>query len=572
MHDRVAAPGDLGGAFGGLAPCARRPGRRGTVGRTSVPSRSPLSLVVVTNRYRHYLMLREADVPDVLVSREPDLAVDELAVLPEGDFSARTTVHHHGEEPTVAPMHSVIHHPRLVTRHYCGPVAMSGRTLMWSGGTVLPDSFRWHLARHLANPYLDEPVGEFVRLKRRHVPERSLEGDFYQLESAYPSHFGHVLTEVVSRMWGWDEAKRRMPGLKVLYHPRPDFDPKVERALFSAFGIADDDVVRVEGPVEVGSVASATPMWHNAEPHYVHPDLADVWERIGAGLSTHESAIETSPRIFISRSDADGQQRPDLPQRQGGRASLRRPGVHDPLPRAAPARGSGAALPRGARRRRLRRFGALQRHAHASARGPGGAQPQRLTSPATSTCSRPSRAASPTTSGRRRTSAPRTRCRWRRCGRTGSSTYAASATTWTGCWPSSDTRVADGRRYDARHAVPVPPSRDRPRGFGADARAAPRAPARRRRQPGRAERRRDRSRGGRGGLRGGRPGRGLSGVGPRADAPAPGRRAQPGRSRRCRATRRPPVPFHRALGNVVRRGASGDRRCLRPVRRAGARL
>ena len=39
---------------------------------------------------------------------------------------------------------------------------MSGRTLMWSGSTVLPDSFRWHLARHLANPYLDEPVGEFA--------------------------------------------------------------------------------------------------------------------------------------------------------------------------------------------------------------------------------------------------------------------------------------------------------------------------------------------------------------------------------------------------------------------------
>ena len=92
--------------------------------------------------------------------------------------------------------------------------------------------------------------------------------------------------------------------LKAAYLLTGSDRPKVERALFSAFGIADDDVVRVEGPVEVGSVVSATPMWHNAEPHYVHPDLADVWERIGAGLSAHESAIETSTRIFISRSDA----------------------------------------------------------------------------------------------------------------------------------------------------------------------------------------------------------------------------------------------------------------------------
>ena len=119
MHDRVAAPGDLGGAFGGLADVLDDP-VDAAPGGESRHRRDHPDLVVVTNRYRHYLRLREADVPDVLVSREPDLAVDELVVLPEGDFSARTTVHHHGEEPTVAPMHSVIHHPRLVTATTAG--------------------------------------------------------------------------------------------------------------------------------------------------------------------------------------------------------------------------------------------------------------------------------------------------------------------------------------------------------------------------------------------------------------------------------------------------------------------
>jgi capsular polysaccharide biosynthesis protein len=51
-------------------------------------------------------------------------------------------------------------------------------------------------------------------------------------------------------------------------------------------------------------VVSATPMWHNAEPHYVHPGIAEVWARIGAGLAQHESAVATGPRIFVSRSDA----------------------------------------------------------------------------------------------------------------------------------------------------------------------------------------------------------------------------------------------------------------------------
>jgi len=302
VHDRIAGPGVLDGASGGPAGVlddgadAAFAEDVGTVAITH-------DLVVVTQRRRHLLMLREVDVPDVLVAREPQLAVEEVDVRDEGDLTSRTTVHHYGGEPTVAPLPDVLHHPRLATRHYRGPVMMSGRTLMWSGSTVLPDSFRWHLAEPLGNHFLDEPAGEFTRLKPRHTPQRSLDGDFYQLEAAYPSHFGHVLTEVVSRMWGWDEARRRIPGLKVLFHPRPDFDPKVEQAVFSAFGIADDDVVRVKGPVEVGSVVSATPMWHNAEPHYVHPEIADVWARIGSGLRPHESAVETSQRIFVSRSD-----------------------------------------------------------------------------------------------------------------------------------------------------------------------------------------------------------------------------------------------------------------------------
>jgi capsular polysaccharide biosynthesis protein len=261
-------------------------------------------LVVVQQRVRRVLMLRERDVPEVLTTREPSMSVDELADLPEGDLVSRTAVHHHGGEPSVAPLLPVLHHPRLVTRHYRGPVSMSGRTLMWTGSTVLPDSFRWHLAGALSNPHLDDPVGEHARLKPRHSPRRSLDGDFYQLESSYPSHFGHVLTEVVSRMWGWDEAKRRMPGLRVLVHPRPDFDNVVERAVLSAYGVAAEDVVSVKGPVQVSSVVSASPMWHNAEPHYVHPDLAGVWARIGEGLQRHESGVETSPRIFVSRSEA----------------------------------------------------------------------------------------------------------------------------------------------------------------------------------------------------------------------------------------------------------------------------
>ncbi len=297
VHDRAAARDDRGA---GMAATAALVDTDGDVAALAITP----ELLVVTQRHHRYLMLREADVPEVLAQREPDLSVDEVQVLPAGSLTSRTTVHHHGDEPTVAPMHDVIHHPRLVTRRYRGTVALSGRTLTWSGHSVLPDSFRWHLAERLSHPMLDDARGGLARMKPRHAPVLALEGDYYQLESTYPSHFGHVLTEVVSRMWGWDEAKRRHPGLRLLVHPRPGFDNVVERAVFAAFGIPADDIRYVTEPVEVRSVLSATPMWHNAEPHYVHPAIADVWARIGEGLSRHESDAPTAERIFVSRSDA----------------------------------------------------------------------------------------------------------------------------------------------------------------------------------------------------------------------------------------------------------------------------
>ena len=84
------------------------------------------------------------------------------------------------------------------------------------------------------------------------------------------------MTEVVSRLWGWDAAKREIPDLKAIFHvalperARPD---RSSSALFTAYGIAEEDIVWVNEPVWLSSVVSATPMWHNAVPHYVHPDI-----------------------------------------------------------------------------------------------------------------------------------------------------------------------------------------------------------------------------------------------------------------------------------------------------------
>ena len=75
----------------------------------------------------------------------------------------------------------------------------------------------------------------FVRLERRD-PEEVLKGDYYYVDCLFSGHFGHLTTEVLCRLWGWDRARRDIPGIKVLFHANPARGPDgtLERRLFSA--------------------------------------------------------------------------------------------------------------------------------------------------------------------------------------------------------------------------------------------------------------------------------------------------------------------------------------------------
>jgi len=259
--------------------------------------------VVLAKRGRHLLALREAEVVELLPRREPGLRVSVLEERPAGELKSASTVVSHGEHETEFP--TTYSYPPLYVRHYEGPVVARGRTLMYAGHTVLPDSFRFHLTDWLKHPYLDAVGGGWQRLRPGRRPTR-IAGSYYQLESTFAHHFGHVMAEVVSRLWGWDVAKRADPDVKVMLHRRPDNPPAVplERRVFEAYGIAPDDIVMLDEPVEVESIYAATPMWHQHRPHYVHPGMLDTYERLAQGLTGGDAdGGPAHERIFVSRGE-----------------------------------------------------------------------------------------------------------------------------------------------------------------------------------------------------------------------------------------------------------------------------
>ena len=257
-------------------------------------------LVITSKRLKHHVRLTDAETNHTLPVREPSITLTELRTVPAGEVvSSASAISHESAVPVDLPLQMT--YPALHLRRYNGHIAFAGSTLFYTDYTILPDSFRHHLAKTANNPQAKRISPTFARILAEAKPKETLDGEYYNLDSAYSGHFGHIMTEVVSRLWGWDQAKREMPELKGIMRlrRRDQREPVLERRLFTAYGIPEGDIVTVDRPVYLRSVTSATPMWHNHPPYYVHPDLAAVWRRLGATLIDPDAV--THDRIFVSR-------------------------------------------------------------------------------------------------------------------------------------------------------------------------------------------------------------------------------------------------------------------------------
>ncbi len=259
-------------------------------------------VIIARKRGKHYVKLRDSETNRMLVAREPRISIRELATLPAGDAVSRAIVTSHEASVPIGRLPETLPYPALHLRHYQGRIAFAGSTLMFGDYTILPDSFRHHLAGNFSNARTTNISSGFARIPDNLQPKESLAGNYYQLDSTFSGHFGHFTTEVLSRFWGWDQAKELIPDLKVILRKHPkELEPRLERRFFEAYGIAPDDIVWTDRPVYLESVVSASPMWHNEVPYYAHPGLRDVWDRLGRGLI--DPATPTYERIFVSRSD-----------------------------------------------------------------------------------------------------------------------------------------------------------------------------------------------------------------------------------------------------------------------------
>jgi len=243
-----------------------------------------------------YVKVAEADMNELLELRPERGRL--LTTVPGRSFEPTAEVRE-SDSPLAGSWTRSYDVPSVSLREYADVVCHPGQVVL-QGASALPDTFR-HAVRVRARNTYAPPLGpHFVRVRESRPAERTLEGPHFYWDSEFRGHFGHVMTEMLSRLWALDEARRHHPDLKILMAMNKDRGlGSHEVAVLEAFGTTREEITFVNGPVRVPTLLAATPMF--SQPDYVHPRIVEVWDRLGEHLAGRAPQRDYPRRFFVAR-------------------------------------------------------------------------------------------------------------------------------------------------------------------------------------------------------------------------------------------------------------------------------
>lgn len=222
-----------------------------------------------------------------------------VATVPAVTWPVRSDVRA-SSVPPLNPMPTTYDAPEVSLREYAD-VTCVPRQGAFTDRFVLPESFRRSLRpRSTSGAFADLGRGFVVRPQ---VETVTLPGAFFHLDPEIPEHFGHALTEQVSHLWGWEEARRRHPELRALvFAPPSGALPDWTRDLLAAGGVAPADLHVAHRPVRVQTLLATSPLYSIRD--FVHPHIEATYHRIGSALAAGTAARDRPRRAFLTRTSA----------------------------------------------------------------------------------------------------------------------------------------------------------------------------------------------------------------------------------------------------------------------------
>ncbi|GEM_PF-1190052 len=176
--------------------------------------------------------------------------------------------------------------------------------VVYKDGYLLPDSFRMQYHKKLANRHITPLVDDLFLLKDKKYDTSHYKGEYFYLDSEFPCHFGHFTSEVISRLWAWDDVKKLSPNVKVLIGlEKGRALPKFVESILSGYGIERKDIITFDGKIKVDTLYSATPYY--VIGNHINPAIKDIWDTIGNSANEGTSGIQ-GKKLFIARPEIGG--------------------------------------------------------------------------------------------------------------------------------------------------------------------------------------------------------------------------------------------------------------------------
>lgn len=259
---------------------------------------------VVENRTVASVKIREEETSLLLSLRGPSFG--EVLEHHEAEtFLPRCVVRDHidGSGPGVLRATTPYEVPPLELREYSDVTCGLGQVVV-KEHLLLPETYRHSQRPRLRSRKVEDLAPRFGRLRDDLTNRTEAAGAYFHWDSEYPGHFGHVLTEQLSRFWALDAARRRYPDLKVLFGRRHGHQSPMpfERTVLAAADVGEDEIWFNLRPVQVERLLAATPML--SMPEYVSPKIDAIWDVIGDRIAADAAEGPTPTRIFCSRRHA----------------------------------------------------------------------------------------------------------------------------------------------------------------------------------------------------------------------------------------------------------------------------
>lgn len=253
-------------------------------------------LAFVTKTGTHLIKLHEPETTEALEANHPRAWGRVVASRPAREAESRATASVNRAElgDRLLPRMSV---PELFVRAH-EDVVCSPQGLAVQGRFVLPTSFHHPDKPRLRSRAVRDVNRFFCRPFHNSRPVGVLRGTYFHADSEFPRHYGHFTTEVLSKFWAWDQAKRELPDLKVLVSTNTEDTTLLpyQKTVFDALGIPVDDVVVIDRPTRVERLVTATQGFRN--PTYIAAEVEAVWARVRDQIRSGGAGEEY---VFVGR-------------------------------------------------------------------------------------------------------------------------------------------------------------------------------------------------------------------------------------------------------------------------------